>query len=122
MHSRDVATAAGFGGKPRARTQLLEWKAIHKGALVGRAKIRLPIGLEIADIGIFTKDGRFWAQVPAQQMRDGEGRPLTDDRGKPRYVSSLRSSTKALQDGFSDAMTALVREKYPDAFKGAARQ
>jgi hypothetical protein len=39
------------------------------GALLGRAKVRLPNQLEISDIGIFSKEGRRWAQLPAEMMR-----------------------------------------------------
>jgi hypothetical protein len=112
-----------WGARPvtapaRPVMRLLGWRPIGKGALVGRARIRLPSGLEISDVGIFVKDGRFWAQLPAQQQRDAEGRLITDERGKPRYVSSIRWSTKELQDGFSNALIGLVREEYPAAFDG----
>jgi hypothetical protein len=98
--------------------RLLEWKPIDKGFLVGRAKVLLPNGLEIADIGIFSKDGRVWSQMPAQQMRDADGRPITDDRGKTRYASSIRWSTRDLQDGFSEALIALVGDKHPGSIPG----
>jgi hypothetical protein len=88
--------------------RLLEWKQIDKGFLVGRAKVILPNGLEISDIGIFSKDGRVWSQMPAQQMRDAAGRPITDDRGKVCYVSSIKWSTRELQDGFSEALISLI--------------
>ena len=77
--------------RERSKTmQLLEWKRIDKGALVGRATALLPSGLQIGDIGVFTKDGRSWAQLPSEAMRDAEGQPLKDDRGKTRYRSPLK--------------------------------
>jgi hypothetical protein len=102
----------------RPRMRLLEWKQIGKGFLVGCAKVILPNGLEIADIGIFSKDGRTWSQLPAQQMRDADGRPITDDRGKARYISSIKWSTRELQDGFSEALIALVLAEHPGAIPG----
>jgi hypothetical protein len=98
--------------------RLLEWNQIGKGSLVGRAKVILPNGLEIADIGIFSKDGRVWSQMPAQQVRDADGRPITDDRGKARYVSSIKWSTRELRDGFSEALIALVLAEHPGAIPG----
>ena len=85
---------------------------------VGRAKVILPNGLEIADIGIFSKDGRVWCQLPVQQVRGADGRPVTDDRGKARYVSSIKWSTRELRDGFSEALIALVRAEHPEATPG----
>jgi len=104
----------------RPRMQLLAWTGIGKGALVGRAKVRLPSGLEIADIAIFAKDGRSWVQLPAQVVRDADGRPLTDERGKVRYVSPIKWSTWELQEAFSNALVTLVRIQHPDAIPGAA--
>jgi hypothetical protein len=94
------------------RLQLLEWSPIGKGALLGRAKVRLPIGLDIADVAIFEKDGRRWAQMPSEVMRDFAGQPLKDDRGKIRYRSALRWSTKTLQDGFSAAVIASIEAEH----------
>jgi hypothetical protein len=74
----------------RPKMQLLEWKRIDKGALVGRATVLLPSGLQISDVGVFTKEGRSWAQLPSEAMRDGDGRSLKDDRGKVRYRSPLK--------------------------------
>jgi hypothetical protein len=92
--------------------QLLDWKRIDKGALVGRATVLLPSGLRISDIGIFQKDGRCWAQLPSEPMRDASGQLLKDDRGKSRYRSPLKWSTKALQDGFSAALVGLIEAEH----------
>jgi hypothetical protein len=102
----------------RARMRLIDWTPIGKGFLVGRAKVLLPSGLEIGDIGLFAKDGRTWAQLPASPMHDAKGRLITDARGRPRYVSSLRWSTRELQDGFSEALIALVDGEHPGSIPG----
>jgi hypothetical protein len=120
-----VATRATWGHRPNAdpprpKMRLLHWHGVGKGALRGRAKVRLPGGLEISDIAIFSKNGRIWAQLPAHAMRDAEGRALTDDRGKTRYSSPIRWSTKALQDRFSEAVIAIIRAERPGAIPGEA--
>jgi hypothetical protein len=48
-----AAQAVGFGDRPtrRPRMRLVQWKRVGKGLLIGKATVRLPIGLEIADIG-----------------------------------------------------------------------
>lgn len=94
------------------RMQLLDWKRIGKGALVGRATILLPSGLQIAEVGIFQKDGRSWAQLPSEPMRDAAGQLLKDDRGKTRYRSPLKWATRELQDGFSSALVGLIEAEH----------
>lgn len=92
----------------RSRMRLLAWLPVNKGALVGKAKVLLPIGLEISDIAIFEKDGRRWAQFPSEIMRDPEGKPLTGDNGKVKYKTSIRWATRDLHERFSAALIALV--------------
>jgi hypothetical protein len=104
----------------RPRMQLLDWAPVGRGALVGRARIRLPSGLEITDVAVFQKDGRRWSQFPAEVMRDREGRPLVDANGKARYRSSIRWETRPLQDRFSDTLVALVLAAHPAAFNFGA--
>jgi DNA-binding SARP family transcriptional activator len=92
--------------------QLLDWKRIDKGAIRGRATVLLPIGLQIADIGVFTKDAQSWAQMPSEAMRDADGQLLKDDRGKTRYRSPLRWATRELQERFSAALIALIEAEH----------
>jgi hypothetical protein len=48
-----------------SRMQLLDWVANGKGgALLGRAKVRLPNQLEISDIAVFEKDDHLTSEVP----------------------------------------------------------
>jgi hypothetical protein len=52
MHNRrDVANAAGFGGKPQPREiQLRSWKRLNKSSLIGIANITSPVGNAMLDI------------------------------------------------------------------------
>jgi hypothetical protein len=120
MVTSNVATQATLGipATTRPRMQLLEWKQISKGSLVGRATVLLPNGLEIADCVVFIKDGRFWATLPSHPLRDQDGVQLKDKTGRQRYSSPLKWTTKQLQNAWSEALIALVREAYPDAFDG----
>jgi DNA-binding SARP family transcriptional activator len=99
--------------------RLLGWLRIDKGALIGRAKVQLPSGLEIADIGIFQKAGSRWAQLPAELLRDADGQPLRDDRGKARYRSPLKWSSRDLQERFSDALIGLIEAEHGPLEGGA---
>ena len=93
--------------------QLLDWRRLDKGALVGRATVLLPSGLQISDIGIFRKDGEAWSQLPSEPMRDAEGQILKDAvTGKARYRSPLKWSTRELQSRFSEALVALIEAEH----------
>jgi hypothetical protein len=94
---------------PRKSMKLLAWTPIGKGTLIGRAKVLLPIGLEIDGIGLFrTENGARWAQLPSELMRGSDGQPLKNAAGKDRYRSFLRWSSKDLQERFSAALFALI--------------
>ena len=92
--------------------QLLEWKRVDKGALVGRATVLLPNGLQISDIGVFANANGRWAQLPSELMRDADGQPIKDTvTGKARYRSPLKWSTRDLQERFSEALIALIESE-----------
>ena len=103
----------------RPRMALLDWERIDSGSLVGKAKVRLPNGLEIAEIRIFHKDGRAWTQLPSEPLRDyTTGQPLKDEHGKLKYRSPLRWSTKDLQVRFSETLIALIESAHPEFLDG----
>jgi hypothetical protein len=95
--------------------RLVEWRPITgAGALLGRATIRLPGGLIVSDIGIFERaDGARWAQMPSEPMRDRDGQPIHDDRGRIKYRSAIKWENRELQDAWSAALLALVDEAAP---------
>src|SRR5262249_15317371 len=105
------AEGQSWGGGMSAM-QLLDWKLIDKGALVGRATVLLPSGLQISDIGIFRKDGQAWAQMPSESMRDMDGQLLKDERAKTRYRSPLKWSTRGLQERFSETLIGLIEAEH----------
>lgn len=92
---------------------LREWRAIpNAGALVGRATAELRNGLVVADIGVFKKDGRLWAQLPAEPQRDREGQILKDERGRAKYRSTLRWRDRELQDEFSRELIDAIERQH----------
>jgi len=99
--------------RDRPRMKLEGWKRSDKGgSLIGRANVLLPSGLQICDVAVFAKDGRRWAQLPSEAMRDAAGMVMRDDHGKIRYRSALRWSSRQLQDGFSAALVALIEAEH----------
>jgi hypothetical protein len=97
----------------RLGLQLREFRAIaNAGALIGRATAEFTGGLVISDIGVFAKDGRLWAQLPAEPQRDRDGQILKDDRGKAKYRSALRWRDRGLQDQFSHQLIEAIERQY----------
>ena len=95
------------GARPAGRMTLINWQPQRIGALIGRATVRLPIGLEISGIGVFESDGSRWVQLPAQELRIA-GQPVLGANGKPKYVSPIRWRTSDLQRRFSEQVLELV--------------
>ena len=96
----------------RPRLRLLSFERIDKGALVGKAKVRLPNQLEIDGIGVFQKDGRRWSQMPSEVVRDRNGNPLKDEKGKVRYRSPLKWANSDLQERFNEVLIGLIEAEH----------
>ena len=93
---------------------LEDFKRLRKGALLGFATVRLPIGLVIADIPVCTSHGKVWASLPSKPMIGADGRQIERD-GKKRYVPILSWADRQTQDKWSAAVVELVRQHDPEA-------
>jgi len=90
-----------------ANDAAIDWlrAEIGVGVLLGRTKVLLPNGLEIDGIGLFRrKDGARWAQMPSEAVRNPEGEPVKDERGKLRYRTAVGWTSRGLQERFSQAI------------------
>jgi hypothetical protein len=92
---------------------LRRWRPLRRGTLLGFADITLPIGLQIDDVAVHSRDGRAWASMPARPMLE-DGRHVIRD-GKPAYARILAWCSRDLATRFSDAVCALVRHAHPAA-------
>jgi hypothetical protein len=93
--------------------RLLAWRLIGKGMLLGKADIVLPNCLEISEVGIFCRaDGSRWAQFPAEAIRDQDGRPVLNERGKPKYRNLIRWQKSEVQKAWSEALIALIEAEH----------
>jgi hypothetical protein len=106
-------------GEASRRLELIEFRPMVKGALVGFATVRLPIGLIIADIPILVSFGKAWASMPSKPQLTADGTPRRGADGKVLYVAILRWQSGDLKNRFSDAVIALVRQHHPNALGGA---
>ena len=98
--------ARSTGARQAGRMVLVDWWPMRSGALVGRATVMLPIGLEI-NIGVFERDGSCWTQLPAQPLTIA-GAPVLGVNGKAKWISPIRWTTAALQQAFSERVIELI--------------
>ena len=129
MTARDAPIAAAWGGRPAAkparstewpRTQLLDFREVRKGQLIGFARIQLPIGLTIHDVAVLAGRNGPFAALPTKAQINSDGHHKRDANGKPVYIKILEWRTRELGDRFSAAVIALVRAVHPEAFAGEA--
>jgi hypothetical protein len=109
------------------RLRLRSWKRIAKpgSALIGVARVTLPIGgalLDIDDLPVLSAGGKTWAAWPGKPIVDAEGRVLRiPTTGKPRFVSFLHWQEREIAIRFSRAVVELVRQRDPEAFREVER-
>jgi hypothetical protein len=97
--------------------RLRKWSRVQRNTRRGFADLIVPsIGLDIDDVAIHEKGGRRWASLPARPMIGAYGVTLRDEKGKVRYINTLRWLTPANASRFSGRVVALVLEHDPGAF------
>ena len=118
MRATDAATAIGFGGRPdRQRTQLLDFRPILKGKLLGFAKVELPIGLRISDIPILA--GKT-ASLPHCRQDLSLISTRLDASGRPVYRASIEFRNRRIAERFNTAVLDALRREHPHALAGQA--
>jgi hypothetical protein len=111
-HTTDAAAEPA----PR-RMILIEWRPCRRNSLRGFAVVEVLSGLRIMEIPVHVTAGRAWAGLPARPMvHNATGAVLRDERGKIRYTPVLSWRDRVSANRWADAVVALVRAKYPDAF------
>jgi hypothetical protein len=105
----------------RSRMRLAAFREIRKGTLIGRARIRLPVGLTIVDVAIFTGRNGIFAALPTKAQFDRDRRQNRDANGKSAYVKILEWRDRVLGDRFSEVVVSLVHAVHPAALDGDTR-
>lgn len=119
-HSAD-RLAQKWGVTPAPPRMVLEdFRPIRKNSLLGFARVRLPIGLVIADVPVCSSHGKVWAAMPSRPALDPSGRQV-EKNGKRVYVPVLSWADRTTADRWSAAVVELVRAAHPDAFEDAHR-
>ena len=96
--------------------QILEWKPLRKGSLLGFAKIKMPSGMILSDVTVLQGGRGAWASPPAKPLIDRDGMVQKDANGKTKYASLVEFTSKEIRDKFSNAVIDGLRASHPDAF------
>jgi hypothetical protein len=94
-----------------------EFKSVEKNALRGWARVRMPSGMILHDVGVLRQRQRQGVvSAPSKAMigRDGVQMRSAKD-SKPLYTPTVSFETGALYRKFSDAVIAALRLAYPQA-------
>jgi hypothetical protein len=116
----DVATAAGFGGKPPARAMRVTfrpWENEGKTVL-GFVRLELPSGIVVNKCKLMIGPrGRRWLALPSERQRytDASLR-LVDD--KPVWEPTVEIPDKEVRERFQEQALAALGRQYPEAFAG----
>jgi hypothetical protein len=118
MTAPNVATAAGFGGRPAPRARLRGWNPVNHGALRGFARIELPYGLILDHVAVYFSNGHGWATLSQRPVLDREGRHVRPG-GRGQYAAVAEWRNRELADEFSRRVIELVQQADPDALPPA---
>ncbi len=94
--------------------EILDWRAMAKGSLLGFAKVGMPSGLILNDVTILTGDRGPWASPPGKPMIGRDGTALTDGKGKVKYTPVVEFTSKDSRDRFSAAVIEAMRQAHPE--------
>jgi hypothetical protein len=97
-----------------------EFSAVTRNTLRGFARIRMPSGMIIIDVGVHVRDARAWASPPSKPMVGRDGQQMKDTDGKLLWSPIISFASRGHRDRWSDAAIAAVRQSHPQAFDGLA--
>jgi hypothetical protein len=94
-----------------------EFKPIarERSALRGVARVRMPSGMIIDGIMVFSQDGKNWVMPPTKPSIKSDGTVYKKD-GKPVYTPVISFADKETRQKFSDAVCRAVEAARPGAF------
>lgn len=96
--------------------KVLDWRELHKGALLGFAKVQLPSGMILSDVTILAGSSGPWASPPSKPMIGRDGAVMKDDKGKVRYSPIIEFASKEIRDKWSGAVIDAMRAARPEVF------
>jgi hypothetical protein len=102
--------------------ELLEYREIEGGALIGRAKVKLDNGIVFNEVKVFRgASGSHFLSLGDKPIFTKDGEPILDQRGRQKYVKLAVFSNAATAASFTRQLLSLI-EARPGALnnRGAA--
>ena len=91
-----------------------EFAPLSRNSLLGFARVRTPSGMVFHEVGVYRKNGSFWAS-PASKPRIGrDGVQMKDSASKPIYTPFVTFSSKDIRDRWSNAVIDAMRVAHPE--------
>lgn len=98
-----------------------EFTAVVRNSLVGFARVRMPSGVILHDVGIYKKDlkkdGKAWATPGGKPILGRDGTQMRGRDGKALWVPVVSFATKEGRDKFSAVVVAAIEAAHPEAFR-----
>jgi len=83
--------------------EVVDWKPCERNTLRGFATIKIrELRLVVHDVALHERNGTRWAQLPGKPTLK-DGKPITGDDGRIRYVPILEFSDRETASAFSQA-------------------
>lgn len=92
-----------------------DWRPMRKGSLLGFAKVEMPSGMILSDVGIMSGERGPWASPPSKPMVGRDGMALKDDKGKLRCSPIIEFTNKEVRNRFSAGVIEAMRAAHPEA-------
>ena len=100
-----------------ASIQIRDWRPMHKGSLLGFAKVEMPSGMILHDVTVLSGERGAWASPPSKPQINRDGAIIKDDSGKTRYAPIIEFKSKETRQRFSDGVVEALRASHPKAFE-----
>jgi DNA-binding cell septation regulator SpoVG len=97
---------------PTRTVQVLCFRPLRSGQLLGFCDVSFPVGLTLFDLPIFRGARGLWVQLPTRPQLDSSGQLRRDHRGKIAYAAVAKWNDKALTDRFSKFIVAQLERDY----------
>ena len=104
--------------QPRPGLLLVDWKPMPRNSLRGFAEVKLPNGLTIHDVTVYTANGKSWASLPSKPIVAADGTVKRDETtGRIKYLPILAWPDRQTADRFSAAVIDAVEAQHPGAVR-----